>query len=92
MNAMPPFVQLTSAIKTIYREDAVEALGAELALLRAQRVLLVCSGSVRRSPLHARVQRQLEGVSVLQASDILYFNPRVVRDASEIRDLLEQAY
>lgn len=70
MNAMPPFAQLTSAIKTIYREDAVEALGAELALLRAQRVLLLCSGSVRRSPLHARVQRQLEGVSVLQASDI----------------------
>lgn len=66
----PAFVQRTPAMKTMAREDAVEALGAELALLRAQRVLLVCSGSVRRSPLHARVLRQLEGLAVLNAPDI----------------------
>lgn len=64
------FVQRTPAMKTIVREDAVDALGAELALLRARRVLLVCSGSVRRSSLHPRVLRQLEGLAVLEAGDV----------------------
>ncbi len=64
------FVQRTPAMKTVMREDAVDALGAELALLRVQRVLLVCGGSVRRSPLHGRVLRQLEGMDVLQADDV----------------------
>lgn len=70
MTALTAFVQRTSAMKTIAREDAVDALGAELALLRVGKVVLVCSGSVRRSPLHARVQRQLQGLSVLHAPDI----------------------
>lgn len=64
------FVQRTPAMKTVMREDAVDALGAELALLRVQRVLLVCGGSVRRSALHGRVLRQLEAMDVLQADDV----------------------
>ena len=64
------FVQRTPAMKTIAREDAVDALGAELALLRAERVLLVCSASVHRSPLHARVLGQLQACQVLNAADI----------------------
>lgn len=64
------FVQRTSAMKTIARSDAVEGLRAEIEQLRASRVLLVCSGSARRSPLHARVLAQLQGMDVLQAPDI----------------------
>ena len=64
------FTQRTPAMKTIAREDAVDALGAELGLLRVKRVLLVCSGSVRRSTLHARVLFQLEGLAVTQSQDI----------------------
>jgi len=64
------FVQRTPAMKTVAREDAVESLGAELALLRVRRVLLVCSASVRRSPLHARVLGQLQGLELLQADDV----------------------
>jgi alcohol dehydrogenase class IV len=70
MSTAAAFVQRTPAMKTIVREGAVDALGAELGLLRAHRVLLVCSGSVRRSPLHARVLLQLEGLEVLQADDV----------------------
>lgn len=70
MNTALAFVQRTPAMKTVMREDAVDALGAELALLRVQRVLLVCGGSVRRSSLHGRVLRQLEELEVLQADDV----------------------
>lgn len=70
MSTAAAFVQRTPAMKTIVREGAVDALGAELGLLRAHRVLLVCGGSVRRSPLHARVMLQLEGLEVLQADDV----------------------
>lgn len=70
MSTSPSFVQRTPAMKTIAREDAVDCLGAELRLLGAQRVLLLCSASVRRSPLHARVLKQLQGVDVLAAEDV----------------------
>jgi alcohol dehydrogenase len=70
MSGTAGFVQRTPAMKTIAREGAVDALGAELALLRVRRVLLVCSASVRRSPLHARVLRQLGGLAVLEAGDV----------------------
>lgn len=70
MRAGFAFVQRTPAMKTVAREDAVDLLGGELALLRVERVLLVCGGSVRRSPLHRRVLRQLDGLEVLQAEDV----------------------
>jgi alcohol dehydrogenase len=70
MNQWPSFVQRTPAMKTILRAGAVEELRAELALLGAQRVLLVCSASVRASALHAQVMHQLDGLQVLQAPDI----------------------
>ncbi|MBC7435386.1 MAG: iron-containing alcohol dehydrogenase [Bdellovibrionales bacterium] len=65
-----PFIQQTPAMKTIAREGAVDSLGAELALLRARRPLLVCSASVLRSPLYERVTKQLEGLAVLSAGAI----------------------
>lgn len=70
MSTAAAFVQRTPAMKTVAREDAVDALAAELGLLGVRRVLLVCGGSVRRSPLHARVIRQLEAMEVLQADDV----------------------
>jgi alcohol dehydrogenase len=70
MSQWPSFVQRTPAMKTILRAGAVEELRAELALLGAQRVLLVCSASVRASALHAQVMHQLDGLQVLQAPDI----------------------
>ena len=70
MSKAAEFVQRTPAMKTVVREDAVDALAAELGLLRVRRVLLVCGGSVRRSPLHACVLHQLEGMEVLQADDV----------------------
>ena len=70
MSQWPSFVQRTPAMKTIRRAGAVEELRAELALLGAQRVLLVCSASVRASALHAQVMHQLDGLQVLQAPDI----------------------
>lgn len=57
-------------MKTVARENAVDMLGAELALLGVRRLLLVCGASVRRSPLHARVLRQLEGLEVMAAPDV----------------------
>ncbi|MFD0667018.1 iron-containing alcohol dehydrogenase family protein [Ramlibacter sp. MAHUQ-53] len=65
-----PFVQRLPLMRVILREGAVDALGAELALLRASRPLLVCSGSARRSATFARVQRQLEGLAVLAGDDV----------------------
>ncbi len=70
MSAMPSFVQRTPAMKTVLRPGAVASLRAELDLLGAQRVLFVCSASVRRSDLHAVLQQQLQGLQVLQAPDI----------------------
>lgn len=70
MSSALAFVQRTPAMKTVAREDAIDALGAELGLLGVRRVLLVCGGSVRRSPLHARVLRQLEAMEVLEAGDV----------------------
>lgn len=70
MSGTLAFVQRTPAMKTVAREDAVDALGAELGLLRVRRVLLVCGASVRRSALYGRVLRQLEGLQVLQADDV----------------------
>jgi alcohol dehydrogenase len=70
MSAAASFVQRTPAMKTIAREDAVDALGAELRLLGAWRVLLLCSASARRSPLYARVLRQLQGCQLLPADDV----------------------
>lgn len=65
-----PFIQQTPAMKTIVREDAVDCLSGELALMRVSRPLLVCSASVLRSPLYVRVKTQLEGLTVLEASAI----------------------
>lgn len=70
MSTATSFVQRTPAMKTIARPGAVEGLRVELDLLGAQRVLLVCSGSVRRSDLHAVLQRQLLGLQVLLAPDV----------------------
>lgn len=70
MSAVPSFVQRTPAMKAILRAGAVSSLRAELDLLGAQRVLLVCSGSVRRSGLYATLQQQLQGLQVLPAPDI----------------------
>ena len=70
MSALPAFVQRLPAMKTIARPGAVDGLRAELELLGVQRVLLVCSGSVRRSGLQAVLQRQLLGLQVLLAPDI----------------------
>lgn len=67
---MTPFVQRLPLLRAILREGAVDALGAEIALLRASRPLLLCSGSARRSPTHARVLRQLEGLAVLSGDDV----------------------
>lgn len=70
MTASTSFVQRTPAMKTIAREDAVDDLGAELHLLGARRVLLLCGTSVRRSPLHARVRGLLQGFEVMAADDV----------------------
>ena len=70
MSTLPAFVQRLPAMKTVARPGAVDGLRAELELLGVQRVLLVCSGSVRRSELHSALQRQLLGLQVLQAPDI----------------------
>lgn len=70
MTASTSFVQRTPAMKTIAREDAVDDLGAELHLLGARRVLLLCGASVRRSPLHARVRGLLQGFEVMAADDV----------------------
>ena len=69
MNAQG-FVQRTPAMKTVVRDGAIEQLAAELVLLRVRRPLLLCGGSARRSPLHARVLAQLEGLQVLAAADV----------------------
>lgn len=68
--AVSSFVQRTPAMKTILRPGAVDGLRAELELLRAERVLLVCSGSVRCSGLHAAVLRQLQHLQLLRAEDV----------------------
>lgn len=88
MSKAADFVQRTPAMKTVAREGAVDALAAELGLLRVRRVLLVCGASVRRSPLHARVVRQLEGMEVLQADDVpahssVELVERLAREATE---------
>lgn len=70
MSTVPSFVQRTPAMKTIMRAGAVNGLRAELQLLGVQRVLLVCSGSVRRSSLHPLLLQQLQGLQLLQAPDI----------------------
>lgn len=70
MTALTSFVQRTPSMKTIAREDAVDALGAELHLLGARRVLLLCGASVRRSPLHARVLGLLQGFEVMASEDV----------------------
>lgn len=67
---LPSFVQRTPSMKTIQRDGAVDALGAELATLRVRRPLLLCGGSARRSSLHARVLAQLAGLDALQAEDV----------------------
>lgn len=70
MTSAASFVQRTPAMKTIVREDAVDALGPELRLLDAVRVLLLCGASARRSPLYQRVLQQLDGCEVLAAPDV----------------------
>ncbi|TFZ04390.1 iron-containing alcohol dehydrogenase family protein [Ramlibacter rhizophilus] len=69
-SAVERFIQRLPAMKTIAREGAVDALGAELELLGARRVLLLSSASARRSSLHARVMRQLEGRELLDGGDV----------------------
>lgn len=65
-----PFVQRTPWMKTIVRDGAVDALGAELSLLGVRAPLLVCGGSAQRSSLFGRVMAQLQGLAVLSATDV----------------------
>lgn len=70
MSTVPTFVQCTPAMKTVMRAGAVNSLRAELDLLGAQRLLLVCSGSVRRSGLYPLLLEQLQDLQILDAPDV----------------------
>ena len=70
MSTVPTFVQRTPAMKTVMRAGAVNILRAELDLLGAQRILLVCSGSVRRSGLYPLLLEQLQDLQILNAPDV----------------------
>jgi alcohol dehydrogenase len=70
MSTITSFVQHMPAMKTVMHVGAVNSLRSELNLLGVQRVLLVCSGSVRRSSLHPVLMAQLQNLLVLQAPDI----------------------
>ena len=64
------FVQRTPAMKTVMRAGAANSLRAELDLLGVQRLLLVCSGSVRRAGLYPVLLEQLQDLQVLNAPDV----------------------
>lgn len=64
------FVQRTPLMKVLMRDGAVDALGAELALLGVRRPLLVCGRSARQSTVFARVLAQLQGLELLQAPEV----------------------
>lgn len=70
MSIVPTFVQRTPAMKTVMRAGAVNILRAELDLLGAQRILLVCSASVRRSGLYPLLLEQLQDLQILNAPDV----------------------
>jgi len=70
MSTVPTFVQRTPAMKTVMRAGAVNILRAELDLLGAQRILLVCSGKVRRSGLYPLLLEQLQDLQILNAPDV----------------------
>jgi alcohol dehydrogenase len=70
MTKLATFVQRTPAMKTVMRAGAINSLRVELDLLEAQRVLLVCSGSVRRSDLYPLILKQLQGLHILNAPDV----------------------
>lgn len=64
------FIQRTPAMKTIARQGAVDDLRTELEVLGAERVLLVCGASARRSGLHTQLLRQLAGLALLESPDV----------------------
>ena len=70
MSTVPTFVQRTPAMKTVMRAGAVNILRSELDLLDVQRILLVCSGSVRRSGLYQLLLEQLQDLQILNAPDV----------------------
>lgn len=70
MTKLATFVQRTPAMKTVMRAGAINSLRVELDLLEAQRVLLVCSGSVRRSDLYPLILKQLQGLHILNAPNV----------------------